>query len=140
MNVLVTGCAGFIGFFASQKLLARGDRVVGIDNLNDYYDVRLKKDRLLQLHGRQDFRFEQIDVGVNGPITQLFEHERFDAVLHLAAQAGVRYSLVNPAAYTHSNLIGFANVLEACRRSAVQHLVSASTSSVYCGNRKLPFA
>ena len=140
MNVLVTGCAGFIGFFASQKLLARGDRVVGIDNLNDYYDVRLKKDRLLQLQGRQDFRFEQIDVGVNGAITQLFEHERFDAVLHLAAQAGVRYSLVNPAAYTHSNLIGFANVLEACRHNGVKHLVYASTSSVYGGNRKLPFA
>ena len=140
MNVLVTGCAGFIGFFASQKLLARGDRVVGIDNLNDYYDVRLKKDRLLQLQGRQDFRFEQIDVGVNGAITQLFEHERFDAVLHLAAQAGVRYSLVNPAAYTHSNLIGFANVLETCRHNGVKHLVYASTSSVYGGNRKLPFA
>ena len=140
MNVLVTGCAGFIGFFASQKLLARGDRVVGIDNLNDYYDVRLKKDRLLQLQSKQNFRFEPIDVADSDAITHLFEHERYDAVLHLAAQAGVRYSLVNPAAYTQSNLVGFANVIEACRRNGVKHLVYASTSSVYGGNRKLPFA
>ncbi|MGI9025848.1 MAG: NAD-dependent epimerase [Burkholderiaceae bacterium] len=140
MNVLVTGCAGFIGFFASQKLLARGDRVVGIDNLNDYYNVRLKQDRLLQLQGKEGFRFEQIDVAADDAIAHLFEHERFDAVLHLAAQAGVRYSLVNPAAYTHSNLIGFANVIEGCRHNGVKHLVYASTSSVYGGNRKLPFA
>lgn len=140
MNVLVTGCAGFIGFFASQKLLARGDRVVGIDNLNDYYDVRLKKDRLLQLQGKPGFRFEAIDIADQEAITHLFEHDRFDAVLHLAAQAGVRYSLVNPAAYTHSNLVGFANVIEACRKNHVRHLVYASTSSVYGGNRKLPFS
>ena len=140
MNVLVTGCAGFIGFFASQKLLGRGDRVVGIDNLNDYYDVRLKKDRLLQSQGKQGFRFEQIDIADHDAITHLFEHQRFDAVLHLAAQAGVRYSLVNPGAYTHSNLVGFANVIEACRRNDVKHLVYASTSSVYGGNRKLPFS
>ena len=140
MNVLVTGCAGFIGFFASQRLLARGDRVVGIDNLNDYYDVRLKKDRLLQLENHKGFRFEQVDIADSDAITHLFEHERFDAVLHLAAQAGVRYSLVNPAAYTRSNLVGFANVIDACRRNGVKHLVYASTSSVYGGNRKLPFA
>ena len=140
MNVLVTGCAGFIGFFTSQKLLARGDRVVGIDNLNDYYDVRLKKDRLLQLQSKQNFRFEPIDVADRDAIAHLFEHDRFDAVLHLAAQAGVRYSLVNPSAYTRSNLEGFANVIEACRRNGVKHLVYASSSSVYGGNRKLPFA
>ena len=140
MNVLVTGCAGFIGFFAARKLLDRGDRVVGIDNLNDYYDVRLKRDRLLQLQAKPSFEFHPLDVADAEAIGHLFEHEQFDAVLHLAAQAGVRYSLVNPAAYTHSNLIGFANVLEACRRHQVGHLVYASTSSVYGGNRKLPFA
>ena len=139
MKVLVTGCAGFIGFFASQKLLARGDRVVGIDNLNHYYDVRLKKDRLVQLQAKQHFRFEQTDIADCDAIAHLFELERFDAVLHLAAQAGVRYSLINPAAYTHSNLDGFANVIEACRRNHVKHLVYASSSSVYGGNRKLPF-
>ena len=140
MNVLVTGCAGFIGFFASQKLLTRGDHVVGIDNLNAYYDVRLKMDRLVQLQAKHAFRFEQIDVADRDAVAHLFEHERFDAVLHLAAQAGVRYSLVNPSAYTHSNLEGFANVIEACRRNGVKHLVYASSSSVYGGNRKLPFA
>ncbi len=140
MTTLVTGCAGFIGFFACKALLARGDEVVGIDNLNDYYDVRLKHDRLKQLQALPGFRFHQIDIADVTAITNLFDSEHFTAVLHLAAQAGVRYSLVNPAAYTHSNLIGFANVIEACRRHAVGHLVYASTSSVYGGNRKLPFA
>jgi len=140
MTVLVTGCAGFIGFFACKALLARGDTVVGIDNLNDYYDVRLKHDRLTQLQALPGFRFEQIDIADVAAITRLFDGSRFSAVLHLAAQAGVRYSLVNPAAYTHSNLIGFANVIEACRRTNVGHLVYASTSSVYGGNRKLPFS
>lgn len=140
MTILVTGCAGFIGFFACRALLARGNRVVGIDNLNDYYDVQLKRDRLRQLQDHPDFRFEQIDVADVAAVTALFGAERFGAVLHLAAQAGVRYSLVNPAAYTHSNLVGFANVLEASRRSDVGHLVYASTSSVYGGNRKLPFS
>ncbi len=140
MKILVTGAAGFIGYFAARKLLARGDQVVGVDNLNDYYDVRLKRDRLLQLQAEPAFRFVERDVADAGAIGHLFEHERFDAVLHLAAQAGVRYSLVNPAAYVQSNLVGFANVLEACRRHGVGHLVYASTSSVYGGNRKLPFA
>ncbi len=140
MTVLVTGCAGFIGFFAAAKLLARGERVVGVDNLNDYYDVRLKEDRLLQLRAKPDFEFHRLDLADAHAVTHLYEHERIDRVLHLAAQAGVRYSLVNPAAYVQSNLVGFANVLEACRRNEVEHLVYASTSSVYGGNRKLPFA
>jgi UDP-glucuronate 4-epimerase len=140
MTTLVTGCAGFIGFFACKALLARGDEVVGIDNLNDYYDVRLKEARLAQLQTLRGFRFERVDIADTDAITTLFATNRFTHVLHLAAQAGVRYSLVNPAAYTHSNLIGFANVIEACRRHAVEHLVYASTSSVYGGNRKLPFS
>ncbi len=140
MTILVTGCAGFIGFFAAKALLTRGDEVVGIDNLNDYYDVRLKQDRLAQLTPLPGFRFEAIDIADADAIGRLFATTRFGAVLHLAAQAGVRYSLVNPAAYTHSNLVGFANVIEACRRNDVGHLVYASTSSVYGGNRKLPFA
>jgi UDP-glucuronate 4-epimerase len=140
MTILVTGAAGFIGFFACKALLARGDEVVGIDNLNDYYDVRLKHDRLKQLEALPGFRFEKIDVADSAALTTLFAAHRFDRVLHLAAQAGVRYSLVNPAAYTHSNLIGFANILEACRHHGTGHLVYASTSSVYGGNRKLPFA
>ncbi len=130
MTTLVTGCAGFIGFFACKALLARGHEVVGIDNLNDYYDVRLKHDRLKQLQERPAFRFERIDIADVDAVTRLFAAHRFDRVLHLAAQAGVRYSLVNPAAYTHSNLVGFANVIEACRRNAVGHLVYASKSSV----------
>ncbi len=140
MTVLVTGCAGFIGFFACKALLARGDEVVGIDNLNDYYDVQLKDDRLKQLQALPGFRFAQIDIADVDAVTALFAAGRFARVLHLAAQAGVRYSLVNPAAYTHSNLIGFANIIEACRRHGVGHLVYASTSSVYGGNRKLPFS
>ena len=140
MTTLVTGCAGFIGFFACKALLARGDEVVGIDNINDYYDVRLKHDRLKQLEALPGFRFEKMDIADTEAITRLFATVRFANVLHLAAQAGVRYSLINPAAYTHSNLIGFANIIEACRRHAIGHLVYASTSSVYGGNRKLPFS
>ena len=140
MTTLVTGCAGFIGFFACRSLLARGEDVIGIDNLNDYYDVRLKHDRLKQLQGQPGFRFQAIDVADVDAVTRLFAEGRFDRVLHLAAQAGVRYSLVNPAAYTHSNLGGFATIIEACRRNDVGHLVYASTSSVYGGNRRLPFA
>ena len=140
MTTLVTGCAGFIGSFACEALLARGTEVVGIDNVNDYYDVRLKRDRLRRLQSSSGFRFVEKDIADVDAVTKLFAGDRFDRVLHLAAQAGVRYSLVNPAAYTHSNLIGFANVIEACRRAGVGHLVYASTSSVYGGNRKLPFA
>ena len=140
MNVLVTGCAGFIGFFAAKRLLQRGDQVIGIDNLNDYYDVKLKRDRLAQLTPHPNFSFEQIDIADGDRIAALFAAHRFDAVLHLAAQAGVRYSIVNPLAYANSNLIGFTHILEACRHTRVGHLVYASTSSVYGGNRKLPFA
>ena len=140
MTTLVTGCAGFIGSFACEALLARGTEVVGIDNVNDYYDVGLKRDRLRRLETSGGFRFVERDIADVDALTTLFAAHRFDRVLHLAAQAGVRYSLVNPAAYTHSNLIGFGNVIEACRRADVGHLVYASTSSVYGGNRKLPFA
>ena len=140
MKVLVTGAAGFIGFFAAARLLERGDEVVGIDNVNDYYDVRLKEDRLLQLTAKPGFAFERLDLADTEGVAHVFEHHRFDAVLHLGAQAGVRYSLVNPAAYVHSNLTGFSNVIENARRQGVGHFVYASTSSVYGGNRKLPFA
>jgi UDP-glucuronate 4-epimerase len=144
MNILVTGCAGFIGFFTVQRLLARGDHVVGIDNLNDYYDVQLKRDRLAQLSPHPDFEFEELDIGDAAGMQKLFAAQgtgnRFDGVIHLAAQAGVRYSLKNPLAYAHSNLLGFTNVLEGCRHGQVGHLVYASSSSVYGGNRKLPFS
>ena len=140
MTVLVTGAAGFIGSFACAALLARGDDVVGLDNLNDYYDVRLKHDRLARLRQHPAFRFETVDIADRDAVDAVFAAHRPDRVLHLAAQAGVRYSLVNPAAYTASNLVGFGNVIEACRRTDVGHLVYASTSSVYGGNRKLPFS
>ena len=140
MKILVTGCAGFIGFFATQYLLARGNTVVGVDNVNDYYDVGLKLARLERLTPAANFTFERADIADNERMAALFSAHRFDAVLHLAAQAGVRYSLVNPLAYARSNLIGFTHILEGCRQTGVGHLVYASTSSVYGGNRKLPFA
>jgi UDP-glucuronate 4-epimerase len=139
-NVLVTGAAGFIGFHLSQRLLARGDRVIGLDNLNDYYDVSLKKDRLAQLQQRSGFSFYQLDLADREGIPQLFATEKFDVVAHLAAQAGVRYSLKNPHAYVDSNLVGFVNILEGCRHSGVKHLVFASSSSVYGANTKIPFS
>jgi UDP-glucuronate 4-epimerase len=140
MKILVTGAAGFIGMTASLKLLARGDQVVGLDNLNDYYDVNLKHNRLKRLTSHANFRFVQLDVGDRAGIAELFAAEKFDRVIHLAAQAGVRYSLQNPHAYVDSNLIGFVNILEGCRHSQVQHLVYASSSSVYGGNTKMPFS
>ncbi|MFT3717888.1 NAD-dependent epimerase [Pseudorhodoferax sp.] len=140
MKILVTGAAGFIGMGVARKLLARGDEVVGLDNLNDYYDVRLKEDRLAQLQQASGFRFVRMDVADRAGMAALFERERFDRVVHLAAQAGVRYSLRNPHAYVDSNLVGFVNILEACRHQQVQHLVYASSSSVYGGNTKMPFA
>jgi UDP-glucuronate 4-epimerase len=140
MKVLITGCAGFIGMHVAQKLLARGDSVIGIDNLNDYYDPQLKRARLGQLTSFKDFRFELIDVANRSDMARLFEKEEFVCVVHLAAQAGVRYSLQNPNAYVDSNLVGFVNVLEGCRRQAVKHLVYASSSSVYGGNTKIPFS
>jgi len=140
MKVLVTGVAGFIGMFVAQRLLARGDRVVGIDNLNDYYDPALKADRLAHLSGSAAFAFHKLDLADRDGMAALFARERFDGVVHLGAQAGVRYSLTNPMAYVDSNLIGFAHVLEGCRHHGVAHLVYASSSSVYGGNAKLPYA
>ncbi|WP_394788225.1 NAD-dependent epimerase [Rhodoferax sp.] len=140
MKILVTGAAGFIGSTASLKLLARGDEVVGLDNLNDYYDVNLKHNRLARLTPHANFRFVQLDVGDRSGIAELFAAEKFDRVIHLAAQAGVRYSLQNPHAYVDSNLVGFVNILEGCRHSQVKHLVYASSSSVYGGNTKMPFS
>lgn len=140
VKVLVTGAAGFIGFHLSQRLLTRGDEVVGLDNLNDYYDVFLKKDRLAQLQQRPGFSFYQLDLADSVGIAQLFAEQRFDVVVNLAAQAGVRYSIKNPHAYVNSNLVGFINILEGCRHSGVQHLVFASSSSVYGANTKMPFS
>ena len=140
MKILLTGAAGFIGSTAAQRLLARGDEVVGLDNLNDYYDVKLKLDRLARLEPQRGFRFVRLDVADRGGMQALFAREKFDRVIHLAAQAGVRYSLVNPQAYVEANVVGFMNVLEGCRHTQVQHLVYASSSSVYGGNTKMPFS
>ena len=140
MKVLVTGAAGFIGMHVVQRLAARGDEVVGIDNLNAYYDPSLKLARLEQLAALPAFRFERMDIADKPALDVLFARERFDRVVHLAAQAGVRYSITNPLAYGESNLAGFLNVLEACRHHPVAHLVYASSSSVYGGNAKMPFS
>ena len=140
MKILVTGAAGFIGMHVAQLLLARGDQVVGLDNLNDYYDVTLKQARLARLTAQPRFRFEHLDVADQAGIAALFAREGFERVVHLAAQAGVRYSLKNPHAYIEANLSGFINVLEGCRHGGVQHLAFASSSSVYGGNTNLPFS
>jgi UDP-glucuronate 4-epimerase len=140
MRVLVTGCAGFIGMHVTQRLLERGDDVVGIDNINDYYDPALKIARLAQLQPQPQFSFQRLDIAESRPVADLFAAERFARVVHLAAQAGVRYSLTNPHAYANSNLTGFLNILEACRHHGCEHLVFASSSSVYGANRKLPFS
>jgi len=140
MNVLVTGAAGFIGFFLSRKLLEDGNRVVGVDNLNDYYDAALKKGRLEILKGFEGFSFELLDISDRQGVEQLFSANGFDMVVNLAAQAGVRYSIDNPHAYVDSNLVGFANILEGCRHGGVGHLVYASSSSVYGQNKKMPFS
>ncbi|MDR2215687.1 MAG: NAD-dependent epimerase, partial [Nevskiaceae bacterium] len=140
MKVLVTGAAGFIGSFVSRKLLDRGDTVVGLDNLNAYYDVKLKEARLARLQALPGFGFARLDLADAAGVAQLFRAERFDRVVHLAAQAGVRYSLENPQAYVDSNITGTLNVLEGCRHNDVQHLVYASTSSVYGANTKMPFS
>jgi UDP-glucuronate 4-epimerase len=140
MKFLVTGAAGFIGFHTAQILLERGDEVVGLDNLNDYYDVTLKEARLAQLRQRKNFRFVKLDLADRSGMAELFAKEKFQRVIHLAAQAGVRYSLQNPLAYVDSNVVGFANVLEGCRHNGAEHLVYASTSSVYGANTKMPFS
>ena len=140
MRILVTGVAGFIGMHVARLLLERGDEVVGIDNLNDYYDPRLKAARLEHLAPFANFRFVRMDVADTAAITELFAAERFRRVIHLAAQAGVRYSLTNPQAYIQSNLVGFGNILEGCRHNAVEHLVYASSSSVYGANTRMPFS
>ena len=140
MKILVTGAAGFIGFHVAQILLARGDEVVGLDNLNDYYDVRLKDARLAILKQSQRFRFVKMDLADRDAMPKLFAAERFERVVHLGAQAGVRYSITNPLAYVDSNIVGFANVLEGCRHGGVEHLVYASTSSVYGANTAMPFS
>lgn len=140
MKILVTGAAGFIGMHVSERLLERGDEVVGLDNLNDYYDVNLKKARLARLEATDGFRFVHMDLGDKEAVYELFRQHRFPRVIHLAAQAGVRYSLENPHAYVDSNVVGFTNILEGCRHSNVEHLVFASSSSVYGANTEMPFS
>ena len=140
MKILLTGAAGFIGMTTALKLLARGDSVLGLDNLNDYYSVQLKRDRLARLTPHPRFSFVHMDVADRPGVEKLFAEGGFDRVIHLAAQAGVRYSLVNPHAYVDSNIVGFMNILEGCRHAEVQHLVYASSSSVYGGNTRMPFS
>jgi UDP-glucuronate 4-epimerase len=139
-TILVTGVAGFIGFHLARRLLDRGDRVVGFDSLNDYYDVRLKEDRLRQLEGSERFTFVRGGLEDRGLLHDLFRSRQFDVVVNLAAQAGVRYSIQNPYAYVDSNLVGFINILEGCRHHGVKHLVYASSSSVYGANTLMPFS
>ena len=140
MKVLVTGAAGFIGMHCIERLLARGDHVVGIDNLNDYYDVALKESRLSRIADHAAFRFHRVSIEDKEAIAGIFAEEKPDRVIHLAAQAGVRYSLENPHAYIDSNLEGFMNILEGCRHNDVAHLAYASSSSVYGGNAQMPFS
>jgi UDP-glucuronate 4-epimerase len=140
VKYLLTGAAGFIGFHTTQRLLARGHEVVGLDNLNEYYDVTLKQARLAQLQKLPGFRFVKLDLADDEPMRDLFAREKFNRVVHLAAQAGVRYSLEAPHAYVRSNVTGTLNVLEGCRHNAVEHLVYASTSSVYGANTNMPFS
>lgn len=139
-KILVTGAAGFIGYHTCKQLLESGYEVVGIDNLNDYYDVSLKEARLTRLQGMQNFSFRRLDLANRAGMDELFLSQKFDTVIHLAAQAGVRYSIQNPHAYIDSNLVGFINILEGCRHHQVQHLTYASSSSVYGANTTLPFS
>ncbi len=139
-KILITGVAGFIGFHLSKRLLEQGEEVIGLDNLNDYYDVSLKIDRLKQIEARKNFKFFKMDIAGRDSISGLFSREKFDVVVNLAAQAGVRYSLTNPHAYIENNITGFLNILEGCRHHPVEHLVFASSSSVYGANTKMPFS
>jgi len=139
MNILITGVAGFIGAALAKALLNRGDRILGIDNQNDYYDVNLKLSRLFEIEKYEKFTFKKLDISDREALKNLFEDNKFDVVVNLAAQAGVRYSIENPAAYIDSNLVGFANVLEGCRQQQVANLVYASSSSVYGANKEYPF-
>ena len=140
MKVMITGVAGFIGSTLAMRLLARGDSVYGVDNLNDYYDVTLKEARLKRFFGHENFSFDKLDIADRDGMEKMFKREKFDAVMNLAAQAGVRYSIENPHAYIDANLVGFGNVLEGCRHSGVKHLVFASSSSVYGANTNMPFS
>ena len=139
-SYVLTGAAGFIGYHLSKYLLDRDIRVVGLDNLNDYYDVQLKRDRLANLTGHANFQFEKVDITDQPSLERIFASNQFDRVVHLAAQAGVRYSLENPRAYIDSNIVGFTNILEACRHAEVPHLTYASSSSVYGSNTQMPFS
>ncbi len=139
-HVLVTGAAGFIGFYLSKKLLDNGISVTGIDNLNDYYEVSLKQARLKQLLNIKNFSFIKTDLENRDGIENIFKENDFDVVVHLAAQAGVRYSIENPHIYVHTNLVGFLHILEGCRNTGVKHLVFASSSSVYGANKKMPLS
>jgi UDP-glucuronate 4-epimerase len=140
MKILVTGAAGFIGMHVAKRLLQQGHEVVGLDNLNDYYDIRLKQDRLNQLINFPEFRFIKMDIANQNEVATLFAVEKFQRVVNLAAQPGVRYSMQNPHAYINSNIVGFMNILEGCRHNQVEHLVYASSSSVYGANTKMPFS
>src|SRR2546425_2174501 len=140
MHILITGAAGFIGSALALRLLERGERVTGLDNLNSYYDVRLKEARLARVSRKTGFEFVRADITDGAAMAALFAGQKFDTVVHLAAQAGVRYSLENPKAYIDSNLVGFGHILEGCRHGGVRHLVFASSSSVYGANKRLPFS
>ncbi len=140
MKILITGVAGFIGFHVAERLLAQGHVVVGLDNLNDYYEVSLKLARLARIESRPNFRFIRLDLADRAAMAELFAREKFERVIHLGAQAGVRYSIDNPHAYADANLVGHLNVLEGCRQNGVGHLLYASSSSVYGLNRKTPFS
>lgn len=139
-RILITGCAGFIGFHLTRKAILLGYQVTGVDNLNDYYDVSLKKTRLQLLDGLSGFTFRQLDLADQQAVARLFRENSFTCVINLAAQAGVRYSLINPHAYLESNMLGFLNILEGCRHQKTSHLVYASSSSVYGANKKMPFS
>ena len=139
-RILITGAAGFIGFHLAQRLLERGDQVIGLDNLNDYYDVALKRARLAQLQGQTGFEFVEANMSDRPAMERLFAEQGLDKVVNLAAQPGVRYSLINPQSYVDTNLVGFANILEGCRQGGIKHLVFASSSSVYGANTHMPFS